>query len=264
MKPELQLLINCCKTTLSEDDVTFIRSQLTTSQEELWINCAHDLGLYHPDNGVHFEMHWSLMNENHPVQLELSAIWNNPKIVTINQQEINTFSLEDLLVYLCVHGSKHLRERIEWIKDIDLLSQSRELDWNKVLKKVEGKDFEVMFYLELQLAGLLFESKFPVIITKRLDSNKKLSNLTEAILKEWQEQGSSGLIKRLRQTRIILKLIPGVKKQLLYLHQIILKPSFNEYWFIDLPRSLYWLYYFIRPYLLLKKYLKSGCLGQRM
>jgi hypothetical protein len=237
--------------------------KLTPSQEELWISCAHDLGLYHPDNGVHLEMHWSLMNENHPVQLELSAIWCNPETVTINQQGINTFSREDLLVYLCVHGSKHLWERIEWIKDIHLLSQSPELDWNKVLRTVDGKDFEVMFYLGLQLADLLFAADFPVIIKKRLDSNKKLPALAGVILQEWQEQDSSGLIKELRKTRIRLKLIPGVKKQLLYLYQIILKPSFNEYWLIDLPKSFYWLYFFIRPCLLLRKYFKSWWRAQR-
>jgi hypothetical protein len=53
----------------------------------------------------------------------------------------------------------------------------------------------------------------------------------------------------------MLKLFPGLKERALYLHKIILKPSFNEYWYIDLPKGLYWGYYLVRPYLLIKKYL---------
>ena len=52
----------------------------------------------------------------------------------------------------------------------------------------------------------------------------------------------------------MLKLFRGIKEQAIYLHKIILKPSFNEYWYIDLPKGFYWVYYFIRPYLLMKKY----------
>jgi len=228
--------------------------KLTPSQEPIWINFAHDMGLYHPDNGVHFEMHWSLMDEDYPMQLDLADIWKNPGKVTINQQAINTFSNEDLLVYLCIHGSKHLWERIEWIKDIDLLIQAQEIDWKKTEQKVEGSGFETMFYLGLCLADSLFETSFPARITEQMNNNKKLRDFADIITKDWQTENSASITSTLNKTRTMLKLFPGMKEQLLYLHKTILKPSFNEYWFVDLPKSLHWLYYFIRPYLLLKKY----------
>jgi hypothetical protein len=228
--------------------------ELTPSQEPIWINFAHDLGLYHPDNGVHFEMHWSLMDEDYPLQIDLAEIWKNPGKVTINQQTINTFSNEDLLIYLCIHGSKHLWERIEWIKDIDLLIQSQAIDWNKINNQMEGSGFETMFYLGLYLAGSLFETRFPAQITQYMDKHKKLKELAETLVNSWQKQTSENITSTLYKTHTMLKLFPGIKEQMLYLHKIILKPSFNEYWFVDLPKSLYWVYYFIRPYLLLKKY----------
>ncbi len=228
--------------------------KLTPSQESIWINFAHDMGLYHPDNGVHFEMHWSLMDEDYPMQMELADIWKNPDDVTINQQTINTFSNEDLLLYLCIHGSKHLWERIEWVKDIDLLIKSQKINWDKTLNKVGGSGFETMFFLGLYLVGSLFQRRFPTEITEHMDSNKKLKNLADIIIKDWQEQRSESITSTLNKTRTMLKLFPGMKEQLIYLHKTILKPSFNEYWFVDLPKSLHWVYYFIRPYLLLKKH----------
>ena len=238
--------------------------KLTPSQEKIWFARAHDLGLYHPDKGVHFEMHWSLMNEDHPIQLELGKIWDNPNPVIINQQRINTFANEELLLYLLVHGSKHLWERIEWVKDIDLLLQSRELDWQKTLEEVQGSDFEKMFFLGLYLASQLFATEFPSMVTKRMAAYKELPNLSDAIIaKKWSDQNPDGLTSNLSRTYTMLQLFPDLKKRLLYLHNIFLRPSFNEYWLIDLPRSLHWLYYFIRPFMLLKKYLKNWYLAQK-
>ncbi len=238
--------------------------KLTPSQEKIWFDRAHDLGLYHPDKSVHFEMHWSLMNEDHPIHLEFTEIWDNPNPVTINQQAINTFANEELLIYLCVHGSKHLWERIEWIKDIDLLARSEEIDWNKILEKVKGSDFEIMFFLGLYLSRRLFTTEFPHMITERMAVYKELPNLYDAIIaKKWSDKKSGSLISNLSRTYTMLQLFPYPKMRLLYLHNIFLKPSFNEYWLIDLPESLHWFYYFIRPFMLAKKYLKNWCLAKK-
>ena len=78
---------------------------------------------------------------------------------------------------------------------------------------------------------------------------KVLDTLSDFVLQNWQTPANA-----FRQTAAMLKLFPGMKEQLIYLHKILIKPSFNEYWFVDLPKSLYWVYYFLRPYLLLKKY----------
>ena len=58
-----------------------------------------------------------------------------------------------------------------------------------------------------------------------------------------------------KKTAAMLKLFPGTKEKLIYLNTILIKPSLNEYWAVDLPKGFYWGYYFIRPYMLLKKYL---------
>jgi len=223
--------------------------KITPTQEKVYMQYAHDLGLYHPKSGVHFEMHWSLMNEDYPMQIDLDDIWENPQTIKINQQEIKTFPTEDLLLYLCIHGSKHLWERIEWIKDIDLLIRTQDIEWEKVIKEAESSKFETMFYLGLSLTMQLFETPLPENITKRISDMKILETLSVFVLQSWQTPKNT-----FWETAAMLKLFPGLKEQLIYLNKILIKPSFNEYWYIDLPKGFYWVYYFIRPYLLLKKY----------
>ena len=224
--------------------------KLSPVQEKVYIQNAQDLGFCHPKSGLHFEMHWSLLNEDYPMQIDLGTIWENPQTVKINQQEIKTFPTQELLPYLCIHGSKHLWERIEWIKDIDLLIRKEDIDWEKIVKKVEGSGFEVMIYLGLSLAMRLFETPLPKQITDHISDMKILNTLSDFVLQSWQSPKNT-----FQKTHAKLKLFPGIKEQAIYLHKILIKPSLNDYWFIDLPKPLYWVYYLIHPYLLIKKYL---------
>jgi len=229
--------------------------EMTPTQEKVYMKNAHDLGLYHPKSGVHFEMHWSLMSEDYPMQIDLGTIWENPQTTKINEKEIRTFPSEELLVYLCIHGSKHLWERIEWIKDIDLMIRQKgiddkEIDWDRVIEEAGETGFEKMVYLGLSLTARLFSTPLPQNITQHISKLKVLDKLSDFVLQSWQSQPST-----FQQTAAMLKLFPGTKEKLIYLNTILIKPSLNEYWAVDLPKGFYWMYYFVRPYMLIKKYL---------
>jgi len=210
---------------------------------------AHDIGLIHPKKSIHFEMHWSFLDEDYPMQVDLEDFWKENQTVTINNQAIPTFSNENLLYYLCIHGSKHLWERLEWIKDIDLMIKKENINWEILTHKAEGSGFEKMLYLGLSLSNSLFETALPQTVREQIKKYPQIDTLKKFILESWSTPKST-----FAKTSAILKLFPGIKERVKYLHKIILKPSFNEYWFIDLPKGLYWVYYFIRPYLLTKKY----------
>jgi len=240
--------------TLLKDQSYQHINKLTPYQEKIWIKHAKDIGLYHPKSGVYTEMHWRLMESHYPMQLDLDTIWDNQKTIIINGKEIKTFATEDLLLFLCIHGSKHLYERIEWIKDIDLLIRSHDIDWEEIDKKVSGSGFETMYYLGLHLSYQLFKTELPISVLEHISIARKLTNVTEYILDSWQNENTNNIKDTIQRLRIKLKLLPGFKEKIKHLHIIILKPSYNELWFVELPKSLYWLYYFIRPYLLLKKY----------
>ena len=225
---------------------------ITPVQEEVYMQNAHDLGLYHPQKRIHFEMHWALMNEDYPLQIDLEDIWKHPESVKINQQDIPTFPTSLLLFYLCIHGSKHLWERIEWVKDIDLLICAEEIDWKMIVKEAKKRKFEKMVYLGFFLARHIFDTPLPKHITDRMSEMKVLKVLSDFVLQSWQTPPNA-----FGRTAAMLRLFPSAKEQLIYLNNILIKPSFNEYWAIDLPKALYWGYYFVRPYMLMNKYLSG-------
>lgn len=231
---------------------------LTDKQEKLWLVHKHDFGLYHPKNGVHFEMHWSLQDEDYPVQMNQDPLWEDPQTIKLDQHEIKTFPNEALLLYLCIHGSTHLWERIEWIKDIDLLIRKQTIDWEKMAKATKDSNVETILYLGIYLAHSLFSTELPDTVIKRIFRDKKLSVIADYIVKSWDEDKSGGIGGTLRRTLAMLRLFPNTKAQLSYLHKILLKPTLNEYDYVDLPKGMYWAYYFVRPYLLAKKYISKN------
>jgi len=207
------------------------------------------LGFIHKQKGVHFEMHWSFLDEDYPLQVDLEDFWKETHEVKLNGHPIPTFSNENLLYYLCIHGSKHLWERIEWVKDLDLLIQNENIDWDALTSKAEVSGFEKMVYLGLSLSASLFATPLPQTVQEKIAKYPQLSSLSDFVLESWQTPKST-----FEQTSAMIKLFPGIKEQLIYLHKVILKPSFNEYWYVDLPKRFYWGYYLVRPYLLIKKY----------
>lgn len=223
--------------------------KLSPIQEKVYIQNTKDLGFYHKKNGLHLEIHWSLFNKDYPLQFDSDNIWKDLQTIKINQEEIKTFPIEELLPYLCIHGSKHLWDRIEWIKDIDLLIRKQNIDWETVMKKIDGSGFEVMICLGLFLAMHVFKAPLPKNIIDHIADIKVLDTLSDFVLQNWESPKNM-----FQRTHAMLKFFPDIKKKSLYLHNILIKPSLNDYWFIDLPKPLYFGYYFVHPYLLLKKY----------
>ena len=223
---------------------------LTPVQEKIWIRYAHDLGLVHRGKGVHLEMHWSFLDEDYPMQVDLENFWEETQTVRINGRDLPVFSDANLLYYLCIHGSKHLWERIEWIKDVDLLIRKGPVAWEEMIKKAEGSGFERMLCLGLSLSASLFRTPLPESVRREIARYPELSDLQAFVTESWQNEKST-----FAKTAAILRLFPGTKEKILFLHKIIFKPSLNEYWAVDLPKGFYWGYYLVRPYLLLKKYL---------
>lgn len=226
---------------------------LTPVQEKAWIKHSHEIGFVQSKNNIHLDIHWLLLDNDYPLQFELDTEKKHLNTVTINGQNIKTFPTEDLLIYLCIHGSKHLWERIGWIKDIDLMIRTQTIDWEKLAVKLNNSRFERMFLLGLFLSNHFFQTPLPTIFRQQLKDKNWLKKLNRFVSSDWQHHRNM-----FHNSVAMLQLFPTLKMKLLYLLKVIIKPSRNEYRYIDLPERMYWIYYLVRPYMLTKKYLSKN------
>lgn len=223
---------------------------MSPEQETVWYENAKEMVYYHSGKKIHIDLQWQFFDNDYPLSFDTDTIWKTARQIDLNGRKIKTFAPELLLIYLCLHGSKHLWERIGWIKDIDVLVRSHPLDWQFIKREMEHSSFERMFLLGLYMTHTLFDTPLPREIREQFLGQKWLRTLENFIIDDWTRHKNM-----LHNTVAMLQLFPTAQSKLHYLYKVILKPSKNEYRAVDLPEGFRWAYFFIRPFLLAKKYL---------
>jgi len=226
--------------------------KLTKNQEKKWLDDTHDIGFINKVKDIHCEVHWSFLDEDFPMQIELKPFFEETQLVKMPVSEVRTFSNENLLYYLCIHGSKHLWERVEWLNDIDRLIRGYDINWNTIIDKADKEGFAKMFYLGLALCNRYLDTPLPKPILEHINKYNFFNTLIADIYNTWTKEYDV-----IESTRFIALLFPKKYQQISYIAKTIFKPTLNEYKIIDLPRSMYFGYYFIRLYLLIKKYFQK-------
>ncbi|MFT5700212.1 MAG: hypothetical protein ACI8ZB_003084 [Desulforhopalus sp.] len=221
-------------------------------QEELLKKTKHDTGYIHTEKGIYIEVHWALLDENYPLRLDVDDFWQKQQTVNVAGYAMPTFSTENMLYFLCIHGSKHLWEKIEWLKDIDILIRNENIVWDDLIEKADHGGFERMVYLGLTLTSQLFETPLPQAIKQRLSECTELDDLTDFVMRYLHSRPDVFV-----RNKMMLRLFVAPKTKLLYLHNSVFKPSILDLAIMDLPKYLYWVYYFLRVSRLTRKYLPS-------
>ncbi|HLJ15270.1 MAG TPA: nucleotidyltransferase family protein [Bryobacteraceae bacterium] len=103
----------------------------------------------------------------------------------IGGQKIRTFSIEDLLVMLCVHGAKHFWERLSWIVDIAQLVTVQQVNWEFLLAIAARMQSTQVLLLGLSLAHELVGAPLPPTVLERIRGNSQVQWLTGKVLEQY-------------------------------------------------------------------------------
>jgi hypothetical protein len=163
---------------------------------------------------------------------------------------MKTLSANDLLFSLCVHGSRHLWERLGWICDIAELIVRHEINWPALLQRAAAADSERMFLLGLHLAHKLLDAPLPVVVQQRCAADARLELLANNVVIHL----FNGPTHVPATSTEIFKYNIGVRKSLAararyFVH--MLRPTDSDFGSRPLPGGLSFAYYLIRPFRLL-------------
>lgn len=209
---------------------------------------------------VSLELHWKLFEDKFIQNNHANKFDFNADFCKVNGYPIRTLQLESLLFYLCMHGSKHFWERIEWIVDIDRLVRKNDgLDWSEMNTYAETMQSTVMYYLGLGLARRLFNTPLPESVVQKIESIQKVSDLMEIIFKQFSE---NPIIQQYEEkiSWEYLKMSSMIHDTPLLAIKTYLKNIFQikveDVYLINLPWALSSLYYVIRPFRLFSDYFR--------
>jgi len=120
------------------------------------------------DRQILVELHWSVASWPVRFPLDPAQLWKGAETVTLAGASVRSLAPEDLLLILCVHGSKHLWCRLGWICDIaELLRTFPGLAWEALLARAERLGGTRMLFLGLLLAHELLGAELNDLVKRR-------------------------------------------------------------------------------------------------
>jgi hypothetical protein len=171
----------------------------------------------------------------------------------IGGQNLRTFSVEDLLVMLCVHGAKHFWERLAWIVDIAQLVITCRVDWPLLFEIAAKMKSTRLLLLGLYLAHEVVGASLPQSVLERARGDAQVQWLARKVLEQFagNSDSSAGVWPR---AVFRLRSCDGYWQGLRQLFRLGTSPTERDREKIQLPGFLSPLYTLVRPFRLLREY----------
>jgi len=209
---------------------------------------------YNPLKKIHFELHWALMPPKYSFSQDVDEVFENAVAVSEGQGEFYVPGLEDLIIYLSLHGTKHYWSRLIWIFDVAILvEKKKDIRWEVVIAKSEEFNCLRSLLLSLYLAEKMYSAGLPKIIKNYIDKDNRVAELAKQVEKNYTAIYDLENIES-KNKLFFLKSMESNKDKLLFLAGIVFKPTIYELEVVALPHKLSFLYYLVRPLRLVKKY----------
>ena len=228
--------------------------QLTRGRAKAHLRSQCDLVFTREDGRVNVELHWGIVPTYLASPNSPRWLWKRLDRASKDGSGLPALPPEDTLLILCVHGAKHLWERLGWICDIaELIRLHRELDWRWVMEQSRTMGGERMFYLGLFLARDLLGAPLPREVVQRLEADPVVRELAGQV-REHLFLGRDGSPGLLESCLFHLKAMERLQDQMRYCVRLALTPTSGDWAFVPLPAYLSLLYYLLRPIRLAFKY----------
>jgi hypothetical protein len=114
--------------------------------------------------------------------------------VSLAGQPVPTFSAEDTLMLVCVHGAKHFWTRLAWICDVaELVQAPRAMDWQRAESLAREMRCRRMWLLGLALASQVLSAPLPYSVARQIREDARLGVLARRVRQQYLCGGESSV-----------------------------------------------------------------------
>ncbi|MDA3787195.1 MAG: nucleotidyltransferase family protein [Desulfobacula sp.] len=224
---------------------------LKDSQFKKYINDEDHFSFYDPKRKITVELHWELSGLYLSLPIETSDLKAHITTGVINSTKIPCLSPEALLVYLCVHGSKHGWEHLEQVCCLaELIKLNKNLDWKKINKISADWQCKKMLSLGLYLAIKLLKAPVPDAILLEVESRDTVLEIANEVNNNLfnllSDKDKKGISDRFSSFHIRIR--DSYVDKIRYALRLLFRPTDKEWLYYPVPASVSFLHYFLRPY----------------
>ena len=203
------------------------------------------------DSGISIDLHWRLSSKGVTFPLQLAEIWPRLEQVTICGRTVLTLARDDLALFLAAHGTKEGWKSLNWVCDFaEFLRQYRDIDWSKIFERAHQAHCSRALLLAINLAFTLLDAPVPADLIDEARANSAVQSLSEKarfrMLSTATQEELSEFLNALKARDLIWhRLWPVVT--------LLTTRTVGDYQATPLPKSLWGIYYFSRPFRLATK-----------
>lgn len=235
------------------DKLGYVKDEYIKSLLGDWKWRHHHFTYFHKTHGTKVEIHWRL-NPAPSNEPSFSELWSRKREYVIKEAPIYYLGEVDLFYFLVTHGARHGWSRLRWLMDIHQILK-KDLDWKSINRLLKECQSDKVAGQSIILSHSLFQTIIPSKLTnltmqsesKRLAQDavfylETMINLhNDPVPTEVSKFHARHLFRQMSFQQKILHVLS------------ILHPFYTDAEMLPLPKKLHFLYFPLRPFLLLRK-----------
>ena len=223
--------------------------RLDAAQIRKFMQTEYGLALFRKERHMTVELHWEITGRYTTYSFDLDHFGGRFDTLTISGKQIRQFPAEDMLVYLCIHGSKDGWVSLDSICCVnELIRSSRDMDWARVDHLVNEIHCRRMFGLGLFLAYRLLDTELPDPILMNIESDSMINKLAKPIINSLfisSDSSDNPINANFSLFHLIIK--DRFADKLRHVLNLIFFPSRQDWRTFPLPARYSFLRYLLRP-----------------
>src|SRR6266496_180870 len=148
---------------------------LTAAQQMSHLASHCEIQFMRDDGFTVVDLHWGISPRSFRFELEPDAVMARCQQICVGSEKIETFAIEDLILYQCFHGTKHAWRQLESISSLsELIRSGREIDWPLVIERASRARARRMLMLGLLLAQQVNDAPVPDLVWTQLGPDEEM------------------------------------------------------------------------------------------
>jgi len=227
---------------------------LNARQAAAFAEACNVMAFWHTEKEISVEIHWELSPKYLPFSPDHERLRKRMVPSHPGGQAVMTLSPEDMLVYLCAHGAKHVWEKLIWIVDVaGLIHRHSNPDWDRVYELAVEQRCERVLFLGLRLARDVIGASAPAEMERLIESDPESGRLAMKII----ERPFNSRRNPSADSLFIFRLQRRWPDKMRSFARMAVTPSVADWISFPALRQFAWAYPLLRPLRLMSKLVRS-------
>jgi Uncharacterised nucleotidyltransferase len=213
--------------------------------------------LFVPQGGEGFglELHWNVSPRCFSVSFDTDELFGRLQTITLNGRPVPSPPAEDLLLMLCVHAAKDCWGKLEWVASIAELARRPGFDWETLYARAGRAGAARAVSLGLHLAHAWLDAPLPESVLSLVGRDRRVRELAGEVA-GWLLGARPRPLELPRMVPFHLRTKERWRDKIRYALLFSTTPMPFDWDLIPvrLPGPLAFVYYFLRPFRLVKRY----------